>query len=401
MTTWARGVVAMLVGSAALAVAASESSAAVLSNLVLPRDTAGRPLVTGEADVLAYDSSYYFYFNNWGDCAGVDCCGTRSGCDSCCMQHSAVPDCTYFDNHTVVAYRSDDLKSFTPLGVVFTAGQFDSLQGVAMFRPHFLYNAATRRFVMWYKATCRACNGTGTPTLGWYGVATADSAAGPFRVEVDVVPGITGGDQFLFKDTGPGGDGHAYVVVHGMVQQLNANYTGVVPGAEARIPSPPKASAGDNRWEAPVMFAGGLDTAGQRVYFIIGGHNCCACKGGSNAYVMTAVGSPLGSWRYVDDIGENKTQCALQHDPDGCYKGGHSPLQWADHSQTAAVFSVQEAGRNEPTTVLLSNQWITAAEPSRARNADLLYWDAVRWDAATGMPQQIQWRDELELDLAV
>ena len=56
-------------------------------------------------------------------------------------------------------------------------------------------------------------------------------------------------------------------------------------------------------------------------------------------------------------------------------------------------------GRNGPTTVLLSNQWITAAGPLHARNADLLYWDAVRYNANTGMPEQIEWRDELELDL--
>jgi hypothetical protein len=376
----------------------SRESLTVLSNLVLPKDTTGRALITGEADVLAYNGSYYFYFNNWGDCAGVDCCDTkRGGCESCCMSHTT--DCTYFDNHTVVAYRSDDLKSFTPLGVVFNAGRFDALRGVSMFRPHVLYNHATRKFVMWYKASCIACNGTGTPNEGWYGVATADSLAGPFGVEVEKVPGITGGDQFLYQDTDPKGDGYAYVVVKGKVQQLNTSYTGVVPGADANIPNPPKPGAGDNRWEAPVMFTGGVDAAsGQRRYFIIGGHNCCACKGGSNAYVMTALGSPLGAWRYVDDIGENKTQCALQG-PDGCYKGGYSPLQWIDHAQTAAVFSIQEAGRDESTTVLLSNQWITAPEPLYARNADLLYWYAVRWDANTGMPQQIQWRDELELDL--
>ena len=69
------------------------------------------------------------------------------------------------------------------------------------------------------------------------------------------------------------------------------------------------------------MFTGEVDAAsGQRRYFIIGGHNCCACKGGSTLRVH---GSRRhggrrsgGAWRYVDDIGENKTQCAhapLQH----------------------------------------------------------------------------------------
>jgi len=254
-------VVALLVNSVALATAASRTSPTVLSNLVLPRDTTGRELVTGEADVLAYNGSYYFYFNNWGDCPGVDCCDNKhGGCESCCMSHAT--DCTYFDNHTVVAYRSDDLKSFTPLGVVFSTGQFSALRGVSMFRPHTIYNPATRMFVMWYKATCLAC--VAPRPRGWYGVATSKSLAGPFRVAVEVVPGTSGGDQFLFRDAGPDGDGYAYLVIAGKIQRLNASYTGVVPGAEAQIPGPPQSSvsAGDVRWEAPVMFTGGVAGVG-------------------------------------------------------------------------------------------------------------------------------------------
>ena len=34
-------------------------------------------------------------------------------------------------------------------------------------------------------------------------------------------------------------------------------------------------------------------------YFVIGGHNCCACRGGSNAYVFTAnlkTKKPAAEW---------------------------------------------------------------------------------------------------------
>ena len=82
----------------------------------------------GGVDVLAHSGSFFFYFNNWGSFPGVGFCGTSGGCWSCCFH-----DCTYFDNHTVVAYRSDDHKSFTPLGVVFRPGAFGSLQGATMF----------------------------------------------------------------------------------------------------------------------------------------------------------------------------------------------------------------------------------------------------------------------------
>jgi hypothetical protein len=335
--------------------------------------------------VLAHNGSFYFFFNNWGTFPGVDCCGTGDGCWLCCFR-----DCTFSDNHTVVAYRSDDLKSFTPLqykplGVVFTPLHFPSLQNVAMFRPHVLFNAATGKFVMWYKATDLRHR------QHWCGVATADAVGGPFVVGVETVPGIScGGDHFLFEDHG--GDGHAYIVKEGTVQRLNASYTGVEPGTVAnKLPVP-------DSWEAPVMFAGPPDKAtGNRTYVVVGGHNCCACKGGSNAYVMSAVGSPLSTWQYVGDVGANSTQCALQ--PSGCCRGGHSPFQRITHAQTAAAFTVQEESSDAPTTVLLSNQWVTAPGPQHARNADLLYWDAVRWSSSTGRPEQIKWQNELNLDL--
>ena len=58
--------VAMLVSAMALATAASRESPAVLSNLVVPKDSTGRALITGEADVLSYNGSLYFFFNDWG-----------------------------------------------------------------------------------------------------------------------------------------------------------------------------------------------------------------------------------------------------------------------------------------------------------------------------------------------
>ena len=35
----------------------------------------GQSILTGEASVLYHDGAYYFYMNNWGGCAGIDCCG--------------------------------------------------------------------------------------------------------------------------------------------------------------------------------------------------------------------------------------------------------------------------------------------------------------------------------------
>ena len=63
----------------------SRESPTVLSNLVLPKDTTGRALITGEADVLAHNGSYYFYFNNWATAPGwnvvtAGVAATRAAC---------------------------------------------------------------------------------------------------------------------------------------------------------------------------------------------------------------------------------------------------------------------------------------------------------------------------------
>ena len=68
-------------------------------------------------------------------------------------------------------------------------------------------------------------------------------------------------------------------------------------------------------------------------------------------------------------------------------------------SRSYVLFCHVGVAQDTPTTVLLSNQWVTAAAPGRARNADLLYWTAVQWNATSGLPEQIGWKDELVLDL--
>jgi hypothetical protein len=292
-------------------------------------------------------------------------------------------DCTDFFNHTIVAYKSTDLVSFEPLGSVFA---LDPALGIILYRPHVLYNPVLRKFVMWYK-TLVPKSETGTGSVEhWYGVATADTPSGPFQVEVDKVSGMwtgdggTQSDHFLFLDH----DGSAWFVRYHSVQKLNATFTGFEDEA-ARLPSPAS-------WEAPIMFKRG------NRYFVVGGHNCCACRGGSNAFVFTAVGSPLANWSYYGDIGDNQTQCALQNDHQ-CTRGGHSDLQWIDHSQTSAVFTVVEVGKTGATVVMLSNQWVSAAPPKRSRNADLLFWNALTFNEQTGMPEHIQWSDALHLNL--
>ena len=57
---------------------------------------------------MAHNGSYYFYFNNWGSCPGVDCCADKAGCATCCFNN--------FPNYTkgkVVGYTHTHTHTHT------------------------------------------------------------------------------------------------------------------------------------------------------------------------------------------------------------------------------------------------------------------------------------------------
>lgn len=71
---------------------------AVLSNQRGRLDSDGQPMITGEANNMFHDGAWYLYFNDWGACPGVDCCGSegRGGgdpgvCASCCFKKPPHP----------------------------------------------------------------------------------------------------------------------------------------------------------------------------------------------------------------------------------------------------------------------------------------------------------------------
>ena len=100
---------------------------AIISNRHLPLDQNGQQLVTGEASVLQHNNTYYFYFNNWGNCPGIDCCPTKGGCASCCFNTfpNYTKSCSNLQNgsdpyglyHTVQSYSTVDFIKWNNLGV--------------------------------------------------------------------------------------------------------------------------------------------------------------------------------------------------------------------------------------------------------------------------------------------
>ena len=62
---------------------AAAAKSAVLSNTALPVDDRGQLLLTGEASVVFAQGAFYLFFNNWGGCAGIDCCGAITWLVAC------------------------------------------------------------------------------------------------------------------------------------------------------------------------------------------------------------------------------------------------------------------------------------------------------------------------------
>ena len=328
----------------------------VLSNLALPLDQSGQPLITGEVSVLRHGAAYFVYFNDWGGCAGVDCCSSSGGCASCCMTQGGDA-CVYATNHSVVVYRTVNFLEWHYLGVALSLQRRAS--GI-MFRPCVVYNAAQRRFVMWYEDR--------HPGQRGYAVAVSDQPTGPFTTVVNSTrmsgPGRkdNSGDFNILIDR----DGAAFHVRDGfVVERLTDDYlhgSGVFGSF-----SPPRHS------EGPVFFRRGGS------YYILTGSACCACKGGASVDVFVAS-APLGPYRYLGDIGSDRSR---PYDP-------HSARNFVTRAQGSSVFEI--GGE----VVWLGNQWVTSSLPGRPRNHDLLYFAPLSFHTI-GTLEQLSWQDNVSL----
>jgi len=154
-----------------------------LSNVgPLPRDEEGRPLITGETSVLTVNGTHYFYVNDWGSCASVDCCASAGGCASCCFVPPSplYPDpCVFADGHRVVVYATQDLAQWRLLGVALPPA--NRPRGIE-FRPHIIHNAKRQEYVMWYEDRPPPSTKPGHKfDSKGYNVAVSSSPAGPFE----------------------------------------------------------------------------------------------------------------------------------------------------------------------------------------------------------------------------
>jgi len=346
----------------ALSCGSSAEHSVTLSNRSLPTDTVGNELITGEASVLSWGGAYYFYFNDWGSCPGVDCCSSLFGCADCCFNPPSpqYPDtCVYATGHTVIVYRTTDFRTWEPRGVALPLA--NRRVGIE-FRPRVVYRASSGTFLMWYEDRWDGQTG--------YAIAESTTPEGPFVTIADTVnldgTGRTG-DFYLFVDD----DGIAYHVRTGIVvEKLTTDFTAGT-GDYYMLPLP--------FVEAPILFK----RDGR--YYLLAGSDCCACSGGANIVVYTAD-HPLGPYSFQSDVGSNPSPFNL-----------HVPDHYVTGAQGTEVIRVPGAD-GSLQFLWLGNQWVTAGGPGHPRDHDLLAWSLLSFDG-DGQVQQLVRQDAVTLSL--
>ena len=377
-----------------------------LSNVALPRDTAGQKLITGELDILLHQGVYFLYSNNLGWCPGIDCCASPGGCATCCFEHppagyergcgrgnvSRLPrsegPVSVLRNssdpwgfyHEVQVYRTADFRSFENLGVALSPSAH---RWGCEYRPHVRWNPTTEQFIMW--TASEGC-GSGAPrgSLPAFTVFTSPTAAGPFRALAYNVtlPGKGGAGDFTLFVSGDGTT--AYNIRTGYdIVRLNAAWTGPAE-TDAHVAS--VSIPGHEFSEAPVVF--------QRrgIYYLLGTLACCVCTGGSNLWVLTAP-SMRGPWEFRGDIGSNPTR----FDP-------HSPRNYVMNAQLSAAFRFppqpsDDDAEGSTSTFVVGNQWNSGVNerPPGPRAHDLYYWTRLDFEEDGGI-KQLQYSENCTLE---
>lgn len=225
-------------------------------------DTNGNAIDAHDGEIRRFGDRYYLY-------------GTSYGCGYVRLERPVTPWCGYR------SYSSTDMVHWTDDGPLFDAttpywqSRCDSAT-LSCYRPHVVYNAATRKYVLWM-------NSYDVPAD--YHVLVSDSPTGPFsEVALPHLAVNGGGDMDLFVDD----NGTAYLAHSDtssgydiVVEKLDPTYT-TGTGQFTRV--------GLQMTEAPSLFK-----RGGTYYLVISDPYCAYCAGTGASY-LTAP-SPLGPWK--------------------------------------------------------------------------------------------------------
>jgi hypothetical protein len=256
-------------------------------NQVTKFDTTATGIDAHDGDLKFFQGKYYLYGTSYN-------CGYQLG-----VPYS--PFCGF------KSYSSTDLVNWSDNGGLFDAQTPHWQLSCApprygCYRPHVLYNAGTKKYVLWVN---------GYDNASGFHVLTSSSPQGPFVEQSEPTVanmgsasgGYVNGDFNLFEDD----NGVAYINYtfinfptpvgqhnHQLkVEKLNFSFTSG---------SGTAATPGPSSVEAPSMFKK------DGLYYMVYGPDCAYCGGTATLYITAS--SPLGNWSTPTLI--NPTSCGGQ-----------------------------------------------------------------------------------------
>jgi Glycosyl hydrolases family 43 len=268
-------------------------------------DTKGNIVDAHDGRIIQFGKAFYWYGTKYGNTNG------------------------FTQANEYVCYSSNDLKIWKYEGALLQ----QKLTGV-YYRPHVVYNARTKKYVLWYNWYPKLWDGQ-------FGVATSDKPTGPFTIVNDNVKvkqnALGVGDLGVFVND----DSKAYLSYNTItnhkvsVELLNEDYTAsTLQGSEFIA----------EHCEAGSMFKhNGL-------YYLLTDYTCCFCTQGSGAQVFTAS-NPLGPYAHRQNINRYPGEiAAVLNDGftnDNLFetlepKQQHSVEIWFDKTTTLSSIIIQQ-----------------------------------------------------------
>jgi len=278
------------------ACAAATSCNVTVSNTALRRTRSGARVVAQDGNIANardVDGAFVLLGMSYGDCVYAGCANESAGA---CGFDGGAARFLVWTSPTLADGSWSEPRELLP-----AATRPPEAAGAIFFRPHLVFNARTREWVLWVRwLPPRAPTLAGDPTL--YLVAAAPSLDGPFTVRNANVSMFyeNSADDNLFVDDGAGGDGAAYIVhtarstgTRIVVERLTPDFYASAGATDAGARSE---LIGAGHSEAPAMWAA------RGRYYVSFSPLCCYCAEGSATSVWSSR-APLGPYAPAGALG--------------------------------------------------------------------------------------------------
>jgi hypothetical protein len=228
----------------------------VINNLIPRLDTDGAIIDAHDGRISKFGNKFYWYGTAYGNNSGF----TRSNFFQC--------------------YSSPDLRNWKKEGELLVNKPIGTY-----YRPHVIYNAKTKKYVLWYNWYPKLWDGK-------YGVAVSDKPTGPFKIvstDVKVLNSKYGvGDFGLFVDD----DNTAYISYNtidghkGSIEKLKNDYL---------------SSTMENSGFITEGCEAGAIFKKNNVYYMLTDYTCCFCTQGSGVRVYVS-NNPMNEYKFKNNI---------------------------------------------------------------------------------------------------